>query len=192
MGLFCAILKDMRILFIGGPGTGKSTVGSRLAKDLGWSWISSGAILRESKEQWVIDRLKTAQLFDDVMISDLVFSRLDGIQNAIIDGYPRTLKQAEMIIERGLNIDYIVELLVPFEEVMKRLSMRGRSQDTPEIIEERQMDYEHSRNEIVAYLVGNGVKLLTVDGMGEVDEVYKRAVLTIRNEINEENKKHLV
>ena len=62
--------------------------------------------------------------------------------------------------------------------------MRGRSQDVPEVIEDRQMDYERSRNEIVAYLVGNGVKLLTVDGVGEVDEVYKRAVTIIRNEMN--------
>ena len=139
--LFC-----MKLLFLGGPGTGKSTVGNRLAKDLKWPWISSGAILRESKEQWVIDRLKTAQLFDDEMISELVF--------------------------------------VPFDEVMRRLAARGRSQDVPEIIEERQADYERSRNEIVAYLVGNGVKLLTVDGMGGVDEVYKRTVTLIRNEMN--------
>lgn len=174
----------MKILFLGGPGTGKSTVGNRLARDLNWPWISSGAILRESKEQWVIDRLKTAQLFDDEMISELVFSRLEGIDNAIIDGYPRTLRQAEIIIERGLLIDYIVELIVPFDEVMRRLSLRGRSQDVPEIIEERQADYEKSRNEIIAYLMGNGVKLLTVDGLGEIDEVYKRAVGLIRNEIN--------
>ena len=73
---------------------------------------------------------------------------------------------------------------MPFEEIMRRLSLRGRSQDVPEIIEERQADYERSRNEIVAYLVGNGVKLLTVDGVGEVDEVYKRTVSIIRNEIN--------
>ena len=158
--LFC-----MKLLFLGGPGTGKSTVGNRLAKDLKWPWISSGAILRESKEQWVIDRLK-------------------GVENAIIDGYPRTLKQAEIIVERGLLIDYIVELVVPFDEVMRRLAARGRSQDVPEIIEERQADYERSRNEIVAYLVGNGVKLLTVDGMGGVDEVYKRTVTLIRNEMN--------
>ena len=156
----------MKLLFLGGPGTGKSTVGNRLANDLNWPWISSGAILRESKEQWVIERLKTAQLFNDEMVSELVFSRLSGIENAIIDGYPRTLKQAEIIVDRGLKIDYIVELVVP------------------EIIEERQADYERSRNEIVAYLMGNGVKLLTVDGVGEVDEVYKRTVSIIRNEIN--------
>ena len=67
----------MRIIFIGGPGTGKSTVGKRLAGDLGWPWISSGEILRESKEPWVIERLKTAQLFDDEMVTQLVLSRLD-------------------------------------------------------------------------------------------------------------------
>lgn len=107
----------MKLLFLGGPGTGKSTVGNRLANDLNWPWISSGAILRESKEQWVIERLKTAQLFDDEMVSELIFSRLSGIENAIIDGYPRTLRQAEIIVDRGLKIDYIVELVVPLKRL---------------------------------------------------------------------------
>ena len=58
----------MRILLLGAPGTGKSTVGKRLAVDMGWFWLSSGELLRESQEQWVIDKLKTAELFDDDMI----------------------------------------------------------------------------------------------------------------------------
>ena len=171
----------MKILFLGGPGSGKSTAGQRLARDLGWPWISSGAILRESKETWVIERLKTAQLFDDEMVAGLVFSRLVGAKDAIIDGFPRTLKQAEIMLEQGYRPDIMVEMVVPLEEIMARLSQRGREQDVPEVVEERWNTYKETESEIMAYLAGNGVKVVSVDGMGEIDEVYKRVVEAIRN-----------
>ncbi|MBQ2638459.1 nucleoside monophosphate kinase [Candidatus Saccharibacteria bacterium] len=173
----------MRIIFLGGPGSGKSTVGNRLAEDLKWPWISSGEILRQSKEPWVIEKLKTAQLFDDEMIAGLVLSRLTGVPNAILDGFPRTFKQAEIMLSRGEKVDLIVELNVPLEEVQKRLFMRGRDQDTKEIVEERLAMYEQSKTEILAYLVGNGAKLITIDGMGSPDEVYMRVAKAIQEAI---------
>lgn len=173
----------MRIIFLGGPGSGKSTVGTRLAEDLKWPWISSGEILRQSKEPWVIEKLKTAQLFDDEMISGLVLSRLHTEQNAIIDGFPRTFKQAEIMITRGEKVDIIVEMKVPIEEIQKRLYLRGRDQDTKDIVEERYAMYERDKDEIMAYLVGNGSKVVTVDGVGTQDEVYARAVKGIQEAI---------
>ncbi len=164
----------MKIVFLGGPGSGKSTIGSRLSEELKWPWISSGEILRESKEPWVIERLKTAQLFDDEMVSGLVFSRLTGVENAILDGFPRTLRQAEIMVERGEKVDMIIEVIVPLEEVQNRLMLRGRDQDTKEIIEERYRDYENIKSKIIAYLVGNGAKIITIDGVGGMDEVYNR------------------
>lgn len=170
----------MKILFLGGPGTGKSTVGQRLAGDLKWQWLSSGAIFRESKEPWVIERLKTAQLFDDEMVSDLMFARLEGLENAIIDGYPRTLRQAEILVDRGLRIDLIVELVVPIEKIVERLLMRGREQDTEEIIIERWNLYNNSKNEIMAYLAGHGVKVVTVNGDQAIEDVYKDTIIKIK------------
>ena len=170
----------MRIIFLGGPGSGKSTVGSRLAEDLGWPWISSGEILRESKEPWVVERLKTAQLFDDEMVAGLVFSRLHGVPNAILDGFPRTFNQAEIMINRGEGIDIIVEMQVPMEEVQKRLFLRGREQDTKEVIEERYEMYNRDKDGIMAYLIGNGARVLTIDGVGTQDEVYQRVAKGIQ------------
>lgn len=173
----------MRIIFLGGPGSGKSTVGSRLADGLKWPWVSSGEILRQSKEPWVIEKLKTAQLFDDEMIAGLVLSRLHQTPNAILDGFPRTLKQAEIMLSRGEKIDVIAEMVVPIEEVQKRLFLRGRDQDTKEIIEERFQTYEQSKDEIVAFLVGNGAKLVKIDGLGTQDEVYARAIQSLKEVI---------
>ena len=175
----------MRIIFLGGPGSGKSTVGTRLAEDLNWPWISSGEILRESKEPWVVEKLKTAQLFDDEMISGLVLSRLHDEPNAIIDGFPRTFKQAEIMLSRGEKVDIIVEMRVPLEEVQKRLYLRGRDQDAKDIVEERYAMYEHDKDEIIAYLIGNGAKILTIDGVGAQDEVYQRVAKGIQEVISQ-------
>jgi adenylate kinase len=173
----------MRIIFLGGPGSGKSTVGNRLANDLGWPWISSGEILRQSQESWVIEKLKTAQLFDDEMIAGLVLSRLSNVPNAILDGFPRTFKQAEIMYSRGEKLDIIVEMKVPIEEIKKRLLLRGRDQDTNDVIEERYAMYEHSKDEILAYLIGNGAKMVIIDGVGTQDEVYQRVAQGIKGVI---------
>ena len=164
----------MRILFLGGPGSGKSTVGRRLAETLGWPWISSGELLRESKEPWVVEKLKTAELFDDGMMAELVLPRVESAQNVILDGYPRTLKQAKIMVDRGVKIDLIIELTVPLEEAIARLSERGREQDTPEIVEERCAMYEQTKDEIMAFMAGYGVKVETIDGVGTMDVVFAR------------------
>ena len=121
--------------------------------------------------------------FDDEMIAGLVLSRLHQTPNAILDGFPRTLKQAEIMLSRGEKIDVIAEMIVPIEEVQKRLFLRGRDQDTKEIIEERFRVYEQSKDEIVAFLVGNGAKLVKIDGLGTQDEVYARAIQILKEAI---------
>jgi adenylate kinase len=173
----------MILVFMGGPGSGKSTVGKRLAEDLKWPWISLGEILRQSKEPWVIERLKTAQLFDDEMSTNLLYSQLSGVKDVIIDAFPRTLRQAELMVERNIKPDLVVEMVVPLEEVKQRLALRGREQDSEAVIEERYAMYEQSKTEILAYLVGNGAKAIAVNGVGTQDEVYRRAVLNIKEAI---------
>jgi adenylate kinase family enzyme len=168
---------------MGSTGSGKSTVGKRLAKDLNWPWISPGEILRQSKESWVIERLKTAQLFDDEMVSNLVLSHLSGVPNAILDGFPRTFKQAENLLKHGEEVGLIVEMEVPVEEIKERLALRGRDQDKDDVIEDRIRDYEATKDKIMAYLIGHGTKLVKVDGVGTQDEVYLRAAKGIQEAI---------
>ena len=131
----------------------------------------------------MVEKLKTAQLFDDDMISGLVLSRLSTEPNAILDGFPRTFKQVEIMYKRGEKVDIIVEMRVPIEEVQKRLYLRGRDQDSKDIVEERYAMFEQSKDEILAYLIGNGAKLITVDGVGTQDEVYQRVAVGIQGAI---------
>ena len=170
----------MNVLLMGAPGSGKSTVGQRLAGDLGWKWISSGEILRESTEPWVVEKLKTAELFDDEMILSLVVPRAQEAPNAILDGFPRTLKQAQGLVERGVKIEAMIELTISLEEVEKRLNLRGRAQDTVEIVEQRFKMYERTKAEIMASLVAARTKVFSIDAVGSPDEVYARTEAVVR------------
>ena len=123
----------------------------------------------------MVDRLKTGQLFDDEMVMGLAIPRIESSQNTIYDGFPRTVRQAEMLVEKGLQPDLMIEVNVPLEEIFERLALRGREQDTPEIIEQRYNMHEDTKNEIMAYLVGHGVKVAVIDGVGTPEEVYARA-----------------
>ena len=161
-------------MILGAPGTGKSTVGKALSRDFGYNWISTGEILRASQEEWVQDKLKTGQLFDDEMVMGLAIPRVRESENAIFDGFPRTLRQAEILMMNGIKIDLILEIDVPIEEIQERLALRGRDQDTPEIVEERVLYYHETKSEILAYLIGHGSRFVVVDGLGTPDEVYAR------------------
>lgn len=169
----------MKILFLGAPGSGKSTLGQALATERGWVWISTGEILRQSTEQWVIDRLKTGQLFDDEMVMGLAVPRAEQAENAVYDGFPRTVRQAEILVEKGLQPDLIIAVDVPLEEALERLALRGREQDTTEIVEQRYYMYEDTKGEILAYLAGHGVPVAEIDGVGTPEEVYARAAAEV-------------
>lgn len=84
------------------------------------------------------------------------------------------------MLEQGQKPDMMVEMVVPLEEIEARLGLRGRDQDEPEVVEERYNAYEATKGEIMAYLAGNGVKVVSVDGVGTMDEVYVRTVNAIR------------
>ena len=88
------------------------------------------------------------------------------------------------MMSRGEKIDVIAEMGVPIEEVQKRLFLRGRDQDTKEIIEERFRMYEQDKDEIVAFLVGNGAKLVKIDGVGTLDEVFQRTINELQEAIS--------
>lgn len=123
----------MRIILLGPPGAGKGTQAQLIAKEFGIPQISTGDMLRAAikagtelgkEAKSVMDK---GQLVSDELIINLVKERLnepDCANGCIFDGFPRTIPQAQALAQAGVNIDYVVEISVPDDEIVQRLSGR--------------------------------------------------------------------
>ncbi len=123
-----------RIIFLGPPGAGKGTQAEKLSKYLGIKKISTGDILREAVYKGT-DLGKRAKEYmekgelvpDDIMIG-LIEEAIGSERNFILDGFPRTLKQAEslddMLSRKNLDITHVLLMDVPDEEIITRISKR--------------------------------------------------------------------
>lgn len=169
------------ILFFGAPGSGKSVQGELLVKRNGWQWLSTGQLFRDSANPEIHKRLATGELIDDALTNDVLdeaLSKIDIDSMVILDGYPRNIDQAQWLIARlpkhGREIDCVIEFVVPKEEIIRRLSSRGRAEDTREVIERRLAIYDEKTNPVLDYLRTQGISIQTIDGEGLVDEVHER------------------
>lgn len=127
----------MVIIMLGAPGTGKGTVAGILSKDLGIPQVSTGDIFRKNiKEGTELGRLadeyiSKGQLVPDEVTIGIVESKLDEEEvkkGIILDGFPRTVRQAEeldkMLAERNRKVDMVINLTTPEEEIIDRVSKR--------------------------------------------------------------------
>lgn len=127
----------MIIIMLGAPGTGKGTVASMLAKELGIPQVSTGDIFRKNiKEGTELGKLADSyiskgQLVPDDVTVDLVKNRLketDAAQGVILDGFPRTVKQAEelkkILEEEQKKVDIVINLITPEKEIIERIENR--------------------------------------------------------------------
>ena len=176
----------MYIVFIGPPGAGKGTQAKGLASAFGVAHLSTGDMLRAAmKNHTDIGRrvepyMTGGQFVPDEAILELIVEHLASPQcekGYMLDGFPRKIVQAEAFDElsfhRGTPLDAVVELHVPEEELLDRLSHRGRVDDTPKIIRQRLIDYHEETEPLLEYYGRKGL-LKTVDGSGSVDEVQSR------------------
>src|SRR5688572_20166175 len=123
----------MRILLLGQPGAGKGTQAQFLMAKYGIPQIATGDMLRAAMQagtemgreaQSYMDR---GALVPDPLVIALVKERVsepDAAQGFIIDGFPRTIPQAEALRDAGIDIDFVVELAVEDQEILRRMSGR--------------------------------------------------------------------
>jgi adenylate kinase len=127
----------MRLIFIGPPGSGKGTQASLMSERVGLCHFSTGDVLREAilqntpEGQRARPFVKSGQLVPDEIVNDIVNSRFRGKsrpEKFVMDGYPRTLAQANsfdrVLHEQGLDLSGVVFLKVADEEIVRRLSGR--------------------------------------------------------------------
>ncbi len=169
------------ILFFGPPGAGKSVQGQLLAARHGWRWLSSGQLLRDLHDPAMMAQLQTGELTDDDLVNQVIadaLKRAKSIPHVIIDGFPRRLKQAKWLIdtqpdhERAIQLVIILE--VPRSELIRRLKLRGRVDDTEATINERMQIYRKEIYPILTYLTEQDIHIAHIDGSGTVGQVHDR------------------
>lgn len=123
----------MRIILLGAPGAGKGTQAQLIAEAYGIPQISTGDMLREAIANGtelgrrVKQVLETGALVTDDIILDLVRERIempDCAPGFLFDGFPRTIAQAESLARESVIIDHVVEIIVPSNEIVRRLTGR--------------------------------------------------------------------
>src|SRR3569833_2625394 len=131
--------RNMRVLLIGAPGAGKGTQAVRIAEHFGLTHISSGEILRRNIAEdtaigrTVKDYVSRGDLVPDAIIMDMLYKPVRAAVESggyVLDGFPRTVEQASAAYERegdqGMAVQVAVHLLVPVEELVRRLMSRNR------------------------------------------------------------------
>lgn len=169
------------IVFFGPAGAGKSVQGQILAARNGWRWISAGQLLRDTHDLEILKQMQSGQLVDPDKVSKLMgdaIKRSKDISRVILDGYPREMSQAKWLVENkahhGRDIKLVVVLEVPRSELIKRLEVRGRVDDTPDAIDERLRIYRTEIYPILTYLTEQNVNIVHIDGVGRVGQVHDR------------------
>lgn len=185
----------MRLVLIGSPGSGKGTQAERLKLELGVPHISTGDLLRSAvkagtplgnKAKAVME---AGNLVSDEVMLGILEDRLaaDDVANGfILDGYPRTLPQAdalESLLQRlGQPLDAVVELQVPAERIVertrKRFEAEGRADDEPDTVRKRLEVFARQTAPVVEFYRQHG-QLQEVDGVGSIEEVYNRILAVL-------------
>ena len=205
----------MKIIFLGAPGAGKGTQADILAEKLGIPTISTGAIIREALKCGTEMGLKAKKFIeagelvpDDVVIG-IIKERLakSDCQNGfILDGFPRTVPQAEALDAMGVELDKVVSIEVPDEVIVERMSGRrvcakcgasyhvlfnpskdGKScdkcgeelslrKDDAPEVVKSRLEVYHSTTEPLKDYYAAKGKLSLVDGVGSVEEISKRTM----------------
>lgn len=171
------------VIFFGPAGAGKSVQGQILGVRMGWRWLSMGQLLRDTKDAELYKTMQEGGLVPSDKANEIIYnalSRSSDIASVILDGYPRKLEQAQWLVDNqplhGKSIGLVVVLEVARPELIKRLGLRGRVDDTPEAIDERLRTYRKEIYPILNYFTEQGVNIVHIDGSGTVGQVHDRVI----------------
>jgi adenylate kinase len=175
------------ILILGAPGSGKGTQGKILAERLGLPKITTGDLIRGAMRDGTPLGLEAQKYYDegklvpDSVVLGMIKDELDRPEakdGAILDGFPRTAAQAELVdrtlAQRGQRLNHILLLDVTEDELVRRMSRRaqveGRPDDTPDAIKTRLQVYQRDTAPLIAHYAERGI-VHRVPGTGSVDQI---------------------
>ena len=182
-------LGRMRIVMLGGPGSGKSTYTEYLIKHFNITLIYPGGMLRKEVEKGseigkiaksIIDR---GEFVPNQIVLDLIKKKVEqSPQGYVLDGWPRYMQQVEDMEKNEIGYDYAVFLDVSRDEVLRRLLARGRADDTEEIINNRIELYKKETGPVIEYMRGRpGFLEIKAEG-GTPEETANEIIRKIENE----------
>ena len=183
----------MRLILLGPPGAGKGTQSQRLIEKFGIVQLSTGDMLRAAVKagtpvgRQVKDIIARGELVPDDVVVSIIADRIsqpDAKNGFVLDGFPRTVAQAEaldrLLKAKGTQLDGVVELKVDENSLLRRIESRVaeskargealRDDDNPEVLVQRLKAYRDQTAPLAAYYRGKGM-LKTVDGMAPIPVV---------------------
>ncbi|GAB4065016.1 adenylate kinase [Ancylobacter sonchi] len=183
----------MRLILLGPPGAGKGTQAQRLVQRHGIVQLSTGDMLREAVRNGTPVGLKAKEVMDagklvsDEIVIGIISDRIDepdAAKGFILDGFPRTVPQAEaldtLLSRKGQKLDAVIEFKVDQEKLVGRILQRAnearergepvRKDDDPEIFKTRLEAFNRDTAVVAPYYSERGL-LVSVDGMRPIDEV---------------------
>ena len=172
------------VVLLGPPGSGKGTQADRLRDEQGFVPLATGDLLRAAREEGTklgrqaAEYMDRGELVPDELIDAMLAEELAGLDDkpALLDGFPRTVAQAdalaEVLADHDRELGRVVLIEVPDDVVAARIGSRGqgRADDDPETVRERLRVYHEQTEPLVAYYDERGL-LRRVDGDGGVDDV---------------------
>jgi adenylate kinase len=178
-------------LIFGPPGSGKGTQAARVEAVFKLSHLSTGDILRAevARGSEIGKEAERIMRAGDLVPDDLIIRIVRGIlrdpnlsSDVLLDGFPRTLEQARaldgMLAAEGHKVDFVIAFTVPEEILVERLlhraAVEGRADDTRDAITERMHEYRHLTEAVLDHYRKAGVRVLEIDGVGAMDDVFER------------------
>jgi adenylate kinase len=190
------------IALFGPPGAGKGTQSKKLIEKYNLAYISTGDILREEMDQGTDLGLKAkkvierGELVSDDIIVQIIEKKIKTntqVNGFLFDGFPRTVIQAYilegLLLKMNTSLSCMISLDVPEEELMKRMMERAkkenRTDDTKEIIQNRLKEYKNKTIPVAQFYQEKGI-YYKIDGLGTVDEIFKRITDTIEHSLTKQ------
>jgi adenylate kinase len=182
----------VRLVLLGPPGAGKGTQAKLLSEKLGIPHVSTGDLFRanigESTPLGIEAKkyLDAGDLVPSELTVDMVRSRVsepDATGGFILDGFPRSVGQAdsltEILADMDQKLDAVVSFVIDEDVVVERMLARGREDDTEDVIRNRMKVYRAETAPLLDYYKDHG-RLVTIDAEGDVDEVNRTVLDAIK------------